>query len=433
MFGILLLILVNLAIGYALALYFHRPELYSIAWRFMPTALPPVMLPARRATADSLPATLPVVARPVRQDVSDTLSSDANSDRLEPAPGLQINPDSAQAMDVIREELKLYCAALSRLESEVTQHTDERNSGYVLSYVEKFDRLSDGYLAQQAEHLSSIDANASESVNILAEPCKTAVDQHNAAIATTRENLAAAAALAGPAAACRAFLEATGCLAEANLKMQRQLDRTLKDVSRRLATSSPAQDSSPNDADGRTSSNKPLRDDPVNLEKAVAEFIGIQRNLAEEFTVSLVEVDQLADIKRQHGSGVAKRILDAISNCFATFGPQNTMSIDEEREQFLYFRGDATSRETTNSVEQLRQRIYAATFQHGDLDLKVTLSCGVAEAKCSESPEQIVRRLQEILGEARRYGRNRTFFQEGEQWSPAIPPTVQVDARVIEV
>ena len=169
------------------------------------------------------------------------------------------------------------------------------------------------------------------------------------------------------------------------------------------------------------------------MERAVAEFIRIQVNFSEKFSVALVEVDQLNIINTRHSQIVGNRIFEAIKSTFVALTPRSTLSTDEEHQRILYFQGDASSRETTSGVEQVRQRIDAATFQHGSVPLHVTLTSGVAEALCSEEPAKIVARLQDILREARRYGENRTFFQEGKHSSPAIPPSVAVEKRVIEV
>ena len=147
----------------------------------------------------------------------------------------------------------------------------------------------------------------------------------------------------------------------------------------------------------------------------------------------LVEIDQLAGFNKRYGRGVTNRILNAVVQTFVAQTPRSTVAKDKERQQFLFFQAETSARETTNDVEMVRQRIEAATFQHGDSSLKATLSCSVAEANYDEEPAQIVHRLQEMLREAQRYGRNRTFFQEGEQSAPAIPPNVAVESRVIEI
>jgi GGDEF domain-containing protein len=118
---------------------------------------------------------------------------------------------------------------------------------------------------------------------------------------------------------------------------------------------------------------------------------------------------------------------------FVAITPRSTVAKDKERQQFLYFQAETSAREITNDVESVRQRIEAATFQYGESPIRTTLSCSVAEALYEEEPSRVVQRLEEMLREAQRYGRNRTFFQEGEQSAPAIPPNIAVENRVIEI
>ena len=93
------------------------------------------------------------------------------------------------------------------------------------------------------------------------------------------------------------------------------------------------------------------------------------------------------------------RILSAVVQTFVALTPRSTVAKDPERQQFLFFQADTSAHDTTKDVETVRQRIEAATFQHGDASLQATLSCSVAEATYDEEPALIVQRLQEMLRE----------------------------------
>src|SRR5262249_14103268 len=127
------------------------------------------------------------------------------------------------------------------------------------------------------------------------------------------------------------------------------------------------------------------------------------------------------------------RILSTVVQSFVALTPRSTLAKDQQRQQFLYFQAETSVRDTTKDVETVRQRIEATTFQYGDTAIQATLSCSVADETFEEEPSQIVLQLQEMLREAQRYGRNRTFFQDGKQSAPAIPPKVTVEPRVIEI
>jgi GGDEF domain-containing protein len=412
--GILLLIVFNMALGYALALYFHRPELLSIAWRLVPSAMPPVTThsgptPALAAAgvasvSTAMDTTVDLPVAPVEKMLAEMASIP-----VVPNSGSQ---EVQEAVALLTEQLSRYCSKVGALDATVKQHRHD-NSAPVQTYVEEFKLLSNAYLEQQRIHLDSIRQNPAAEVQAIAEPCQAAVEQHTAAIATTREEITLAVGLADSAAACKSFLEATTKLGAANESLQTELNHVA------VATTNE-----------RTESNTLPTGD---LEKAIAEFIGNQPSKDSKFSVALVDADQLPMIAQNRGQDVGDHILQAIGRTFVGLGPQSTLATDKERQQLLFFQADVSARELTDGVEQARLRIDATTFQQGTLKLQVTVSCGVAEATCSDSPAEIVHRLEKILSEAQRYGRNRTFFQEGEQSAPANPPVMSIEKRVIEV
>jgi GGDEF domain-containing protein len=412
--GILLLIVFNMALGYALALYLHRPELLSVAWRLVPSALPPVATqngPTPALAAAGVTSISPAI------DTTVDLPAATVEKMLAEMASIPVVPNSGSqevqaAVALLTEQLNRYCSKVGALDETVKQHRPG-SSASVQTYVEEFKLLSDVYLEQQRIHLESIRQNPAAEVQAIAEPCQAAVEQHTVAIATTREEITLAAGLADSAAACKSFLEATTKLDAASSSLQTELNQVA------VAGANQETDSNTRSTAG--------------LEKAIAEFIGNQPGKDGNFSVALIDADQMPMIRENRGQDVGNRILQLIGQTFIGLGPQSTLATDKDRQQLLFFQPDISARELTDSVEQARLRIDATTFQQGTQQLKVTLSCGVAEATCSDTPIVVVRCLERILGEAQRYGRNRTFFQEGEHSAPAIPPVMNVEKRVVEV
>jgi GGDEF domain-containing protein len=413
--GILLLIVFNMALGYALALYLHRPELLSVAWRLVPSAMPPVT--THHGAAPAL-AAAGFASAASGMDTTVDMPVESVEKMLAEMASIPVVPSSAsaevqEAVSLLTEQLNRYCSKVGALDETVKQHRHDDSSTSVRAYVDEFNLLSKVYLEQQSVQLETIRQNPAPDVQAIVEPCQAAVDQHTAAIATTREEIAIAAGLTDSAASCRSFLEATTKLGDASDVLKAELSH--------VATGETDQDTAP------------IRRSTAGLEKAIAEFIGNQPNKDGKFSVALVDADQLPTIIENRGQETGDRILQEIVQTFIGLGPESTLAADKERQQLLFFQPEASARELTNSVEQARLRVEATTFQQGTLQLQVTLSCGVAEATGSESPAKIIRRLEKFLGEAQRYGRNRTFFQEGEQSAPAIPPVANVEKRVVEI
>jgi GGDEF domain-containing protein len=227
-------------------------------------------------------------------------------------------------------------------------------------------------------------------------------------------------------------LQSTSRLAEASQAFDQQLDEARMQISTR--SKSDADASTSEDHDSQQPAARAAPTSAEGLVSAVAEFIGDLPSPATKFAVALVSVDQLAKINGKQGRAVSDRIVQAVAQSFTALSPLHTVSTELQRQQILFFQAERSARDATQEVELVRQRIAAAKFMHAGKPLVVTLTCGVAEATGVETPAAIVERLQETLADAVRYGTNRTFFQDGEQTSPAITPTNnKIESRVIEL
>jgi diguanylate cyclase (GGDEF)-like protein len=465
--GIVLLIVINLAFGYALALYVHRAEVASIIGTMFSTPAPisaasvwPQAAPmpnvggemlassSTTGTLDIDVSTQAVVEQP-STDLHESpiataeaptltkkidLASNATSQAMDPRATVKPATDQAKAEShgallALKQELNGYCSKIGTLNEQVRQRESTVTTDEIQTYAQQFDQLTNRYLEQQEQRVQSLRNSSDETGQALSEPCLNAIQQHTAAIESTREQVSGVGELVDAAAACRQFLLATGRLSEASQSLEKELDHGL---SRTAGPISKAGDTA--DESAMAQSSAPVDTSSfAGLERAVAEFIRLQCDEQSKFAVALVEIDQLATINAQHGRALSDRILQAIEQTFVSLAPRSTLAADAQRQQLLYFQVDTSARDATHGVEQVRQRIAAAVFQHDGTRVPVTISCGVAEALGKEQPKNIVERLQEFLREAQRYGHNGTFFQEGQHSAPAIPPSISVESRVIEV
>ena len=94
---------------------------------------------------------------------------------------------------------------------------------------------------------------------------------------------------------------------------------------------------------------------------------------------------------------------------------------------------DVSPRDAVRLVERCRQQLDATRFRHGNEKFRLTVSCSVAASDRIEDAAALIARLEAMLHEAKRYGRNRTFFQEGDIPAPAVPPTLSIEPRVIDL
>ena len=153
----------------------------------------------------------------------------------------------------------------------------------------------------------------------------------------------------------------------------------------------------------------------------------------EPLTMAVIDTDRLQAINQQHGTNVGDRILKAVAQIVMSSIGEDDMAARFEGQKLLVMLPGAEARSATNLIERIRQRVERTTFQRSGKSLQVTVSCGVADAGKEDTPESVIQRADTALQEAKRYGRNRTFFQEGDFPAPAIPPTFTIETSVLAV
>jgi PleD family two-component response regulator len=92
-----------------------------------------------------------------------------------------------------------------------------------------------------------------------------------------------------------------------------------------------------------------------------------------------------------------------------------------------------TAREALAVVERCRQQMDTTWFEHNGARFRVTISCALTEAQQPDQAALTAERLEAMLHEAKRYGRNRTFIQDGAHPAPAVLPSLALEPRTLIV
>jgi diguanylate cyclase (GGDEF)-like protein len=98
---------------------------------------------------------------------------------------------------------------------------------------------------------------------------------------------------------------------------------------------------------------------------------------------------------------------------------------------FVVLLPNADARTAIDLIERARQTIERTRLEYRQTEIRLTASCAITEFRPDDSPATFLMRLDATLMEAKRYGRNRSFVQEGEYPTPVIPPTLSVAERTI--
>lgn len=94
--------------------------------------------------------------------------------------------------------------------------------------------------------------------------------------------------------------------------------------------------------------------------------------------------------------------------------------------------GDNTD-SALNRLETIRCQLEADTFLNDQELFKLTVSCAVVETEGCAGPADVLARMEETIGEAERFGRNRTYHHDGRFAAPAMTEEIEVQGRRIAV
>jgi diguanylate cyclase (GGDEF)-like protein len=149
--------------------------------------------------------------------------------------------------------------------------------------------------------------------------------------------------------------------------------------------------------------------------------------------VVLINPDQLGQLNAQFGLEPVDRALDELDRIVAaTFTGEQLVAPVAERSYLLLLPG-LTVRQALSVVERCRQQMDTTWFERNGARFRVTISCAVTEARQPDEAAVAADRLEAMQHEAKRYGRNRTFIQDGPHPSPAVLPSLALEPRTITV
>ena len=77
-------------------------------------------------------------------------------------------------------------------------------------------------------------------------------------------------------------------------------------------------------------------------------------------------------------------------------------------EEFVALMPDTDQIRATDAVEKLRRAVMETRFHFNNLDVQITISCGVAEFSADLRPQEVLERADQALYQAKNNGRNQT-------------------------
>jgi diguanylate cyclase (GGDEF)-like protein len=135
----------------------------------------------------------------------------------------------------------------------------------------------------------------------------------------------------------------------------------------------------------------------------------ISRCLRSENPFSLVlgDLDYFKSINDQYGHECGDEILKHVTRLMADSVRAQDMVSRWGGEEFLILLPDTSLNGARVLAKKLRRVVEANSFVYNGHGIKVTISFGVSECDCQESPDACIREADKKLYEAKKRGRNR--------------------------
>lgn len=148
---------------------------------------------------------------------------------------------------------------------------------------------------------------------------------------------------------------------------------------------------------------------------------------------ALWDLDGFGRINEQHGSRAGDRILVHTAELIQKALGQADLPARYAGQRFFAMLADTGPRAATKTVEFIRQSLARVTFRHAGQEIRVTACGALAEVQPEEMPEELFARLEETLRVAKQAGPNRAFFHNGRQPEPIEAPNLGAEYREIDL
>ncbi len=423
----------NLALGYLLALYlapeFRLPALSSAGPGMGGSVV------AERAAVE--PTTHPsagdVLLESGLDDAPDGPAEEASATEVDrpsqPAPAvatMDAKPELVgELIEEFKDDLVRYRDQLAALDRRMRAETDTHDPSAMQACLADLCEANARYLAQKEDSGDRLQrgCEAVEEHKPIARQLGAALDQQVGEVRHANENLAGINTQENDLLGRQKIFNETARLIDAS----HTLRDTLDDVELQLTGRSGA---SEGDASTEASQRLVSR---ARLEAALADCWRADPDRLQPLSLGLVDLDRCRELNEGRGLQAADRVLATIAQLVATSLHPGQLATRLSGEKFLVLLTGCNGHASTAALEHVRQQVESTQFQAGSAQFGANVSCAVAEAVPGDTISSILDRLENTLQEAKRYGRNRTFFHDGKFPTPVVPPILSLEPRTQEV
>ncbi len=369
---------------------------------------------ARGEEADAAAAPLEVA--------SQASHDDEVADALPRRPAIPSSGD--KAIEAFLSEVGQYHEQLGQADVELRSQADDPDSDSIRACLESLLEASREFAEQREQAragLGDVWGETSE-FGVVRDRLNGAFGQQDAQIESTERAVAAFPYVDDLTQGCRVMIGETTKLMDANLRVRdtlREVEIELARGENRLTDLEPAR---LRDALTGAESREALEGALLQWMEGGDEHLGT-------LSVAAIDIDGFGRVNEEFGHAVGNQLLHALGKLLIAETGNRARLARYSGARFVLMFPDSNLRATTNAVERLRQIIELACFGYKNSEIRITVSCGVAEAVNEDTPDSVMARAEATLMEAKRYGRNRTFIHEGKYPTPVVPPKFPIEQR----
>jgi diguanylate cyclase len=163
------------------------------------------------------------------------------------------------------------------------------------------------------------------------------------------------------------------------------------------------------------------------FDSAIERWVTMHRENGKPFVVAMLDLDNFKQINDTHGHQVGDRILLSAAQRFGKYVRASDFLARYGGEEFVIMMSDLDLAQAEIKFVEILAKIAGCSHEYrkDDQDYRVcfTASCGLAEFIPGEGAEDLIRRGDEALYEAKRTGKNRVVLARKQKsfWKTLVP------------
>ena len=184
--------------------------------------------------------------------------------------------------------------------------------------------------------------------------------------------------------------------------------------------SAQATSSSQERSEGESNSTAEIHLERVEASEALDEWWADDPDHQRLLTMVMIDLDGVGKLNEALGEPKVDALLSKVEEVILEANIHGGSASQINAQRFLLLLPKVEMPKLTREVEQLRERITSLPIDSESGELQLTASCAIACSHAGDSARALVDRTEAALLEAKQFGGNRTFMNEGEFPTPVV-------------